>query len=298
MRIVLAQDGSTQSAHAGQLVAGLPWPSGTAIRVVAVLETTTDLVTLPWPGSETVDHARLERTARAEVEQMLQEAGARLAGPGRSVEWELVRGKPTEAIVAEARTFGADLVVLGSRGHGRLDSMLLGSVSAHVVDQAPCPVLIVRGSAESISRVLLAEDGSEHAAAASAVVGSWSVFHDLPVDVMAVASLPSTWSSGLAPTMVAEAVEAYAETLSSIREERVQLAEATAARLRAVGVRASATIREGDVAAEIVAAAVEFGSDLIVLGSRGVSGIARALLGGVARSVLLHAPCSVLVVHR
>lgn len=298
MRIVLAQDGSAQSDHARQLVAGLPWAPGTAVRVVAVLEAATDLVTLPWPGAGTVDVTRLESTARAEIEQMLRATGDRLAGPGRSVEWELVRGNPGEAIVAEARAFGADLVVLGSRGHGRLGSMVLGSVSAHVVDHAPCPVLVVRGSAERISRVLLAEDGSEHAAAAAAIVGSWSVFRDLDVDVTAVASLPAPWSSGLAPTMVAEALEAYAETLGSVQAERRELAEATAARLRAAGVRASASVRAGDVASEIVEAASELGSDLIVLGSRGVSGIVRALLGSVARSVLRHAPCSVLVVHR
>jgi nucleotide-binding universal stress UspA family protein len=298
MRIVLALDGSVQSNHALDLVGGLPWPAGTEVRVVAVLERSPDLVSLPWPGSAVVDTSRLEETARSEIEEMLRGAGSRLAVPGRVVEWELVRGSPAAAIVAEARDFGADLVVLGSRGHGRLASMLLGSVSSQVVDHAPCPVLVVRGAAGPISRILLAEDGSAHAAAAAEIVASWTVFRDYPVDVVTVANLPAPWSSGLAPTMVAEALDAYAEALDAVRAEHNRLAAATVDRLHRAGLRASVVVREGDAATEIVEAAVELGAGVVVVGSRGVSGIARTLLGGVARSVLLHAPCSVLVVHR
>jgi nucleotide-binding universal stress UspA family protein len=43
-----------------------------------------------------------------------------------------------------ARTSGADLIILGSRGHGKLEELLLGSVSDAVVREAPCSVLIVR----------------------------------------------------------------------------------------------------------------------------------------------------------
>ena len=51
-------------------------------------------------------------------------------------------GDPAEKIVAEATTGGYDVVVVGSRGHGALGRLFLGSVSTEVVARAPCPVLV------------------------------------------------------------------------------------------------------------------------------------------------------------
>src|SRR3990172_6753722 len=69
---------------------------------------------------------------------------ASLQEGGRSVQSAVIRGRAATAIVEEARRFGADLVIVGSRGHGALEEMLLGSVSAEGVDHAPCPVLEIR----------------------------------------------------------------------------------------------------------------------------------------------------------
>jgi nucleotide-binding universal stress UspA family protein len=59
---------------------------------------------------------------------------------------ELIFGEPAEVICQRARELEADLIVVGSRGLGRLDRLLTGSVSAAVVQQAPCPVLVARES--------------------------------------------------------------------------------------------------------------------------------------------------------
>ena len=56
-------------------------------------------------------------------------------------------------------------------------------------------------------------------------------------------------------------------------------------------------VRSGYVPQELIDAASEAKADLIVIGSRGETGMRRALLGSVARSVLYQAPCSVLIVH-
>ena len=56
----------------------------------------------------------------------------------------VVEGHPAEVLVRAAR--GADMLVVGSRGHGGFTEAVLGSVSQHCVHHAPCPVLVIRGT--------------------------------------------------------------------------------------------------------------------------------------------------------
>ena len=81
----------------------------------------------------------------------------------------LARGRAASTIVDQAREMDADLVVVGHRGMGEWESRLLGSVSAEVVDHAPCPVLVVRN--DQLGPIVLAVDGSPHAQAAEAIAG-------------------------------------------------------------------------------------------------------------------------------
>jgi len=296
VHIVLALDGSEPATRARDLVAGIAWPPGTTIRVVAALEPGAELAALPWPGIDTGNLETLEQAARSDIEPMLRAAAAQIAARGNSVDWELVRGRPADVLVEEARRTQADLVILGSRGHGRLESLMLGSVPAEVVDHAPCPVLVVRGT--TLTRVVFAQDGSDSATAAGNTVFAWPIFKGVPVEVLSVVSLSGPLASGVAPTMVATAMETYAESLAALESESKRLADETAERFRNAGIPATAKVREGETAAEILDEAREIGADLIVLGSRGVGGWSQLLLGSVARRVLVHAPCSVLIVHR
>lgn len=68
----------------------------------------------------------------------------RAADPGISVTTKIVEGIPKDAIVQEAQDWGADLIVLGSHGYGRVRRVLLGSVAGDVVAKAPCSVQVVR----------------------------------------------------------------------------------------------------------------------------------------------------------
>ena len=74
--------------------------------------------------------------------------------------------------------------------------------------------------------------------------------------------------------------------------------EAAADRLRLAGLLAEPEVREGDPAQEIVTSAREHEAGLVVVGTRGQTGLRRLILGSVARKVLVHATCSVLVVRR
>ena len=85
--------------------------------------------------------------------------------------------------------------------------------------------------------------------------------------------------------------------VAASRTHHDQLAREMTAELQAAGLRAEADRQEGDAATEILAAAGASDSDLIVMGTRGRTGLARLVLGSVARNVLQHATCSVLVIR-
>ena len=295
MRILLATDGSVSADHARDLVADAAWPPGTEIRVVAALDMSPALFGSPWIPAVPPDADRYEDEAIEALSDVLAHAAAALSGPGRTVETELLRATPTLAVVEEMRSWSPDLTVVGSRGHGPVGTTLLGSTSSAIVDHATGPVLVARG--RTVSTVVLAEDGSEAARAAELIVATWPLFASALVDVVSVVDIAAPWRTGIAPTMFGNAMDVYADMITSAHDTQEAIAAETAEHLRAAGRRVEMELREGDPATEIVAAAKEDEADLVVMGSRGHRGIARLVLGGVAHSVLTHAPCSVLIVR-
>ncbi len=87
------------------------------------------------------DQVRDRRQAAA------QELVARGRPTGLNASFLVWTGDPGESIVSAAESEGADLIVVGTHGRGTIGRLLLGSVSAHVVRYAPCPVLVARADA-------------------------------------------------------------------------------------------------------------------------------------------------------
>lgn len=296
MRILLALDGSPSADRAAALVASLVWPAGTNVRLVAALDVAPALWGGPWIPAIPVDADQLEEEAVGELARVLGDARPALEAAGLAVEAELLRGRPSAAIVDEARTWEPDLVVVGSRGHGPVETAFLGSVSAAVVDHATCPVLVARG--DHAARVVLAEDGSPAGVAARDVVASWPAFAAIPVLVVGVVDVAAPWRSGIAPTMFGAAMDVYTEMIANARATHRGIVAATETHLRTAGRTVSGELREGDPADQLRRAATDQAGDLIVIGSRGHVGISRLVMGSVAHAVLTHAHCSVLVVKR
>ena len=82
---------------------------------------------------------QVEKEATARFEQVLSSAPAM---DDLDVERVMLPGNPAEVLVDESR--GASMLVVGSSGQGGFRGMLLGSVSIHCVQQAHCPVLVIR----------------------------------------------------------------------------------------------------------------------------------------------------------
>ncbi len=278
MRALLALDGSPSSRAATEFAASLAWPSGSIIDVVGVVATSTE--TGP---------------ARQQLEEMLDDAAESLSSESRVVRRTTLVGRAGTLLVETAADLRAELVIVGSRGRGPLRSMLLGSVSAEVVDHASCPVLVVRRAAAD--SLLVAVDGSPSGDGAVSYLIANRILAERPIEVLSVAPGPDL------PVMLplSEGADRPLEPAEGRLVEDRWRAEAVAAsvarRLEESGYAVRWSIGTGDAAHEIIKAAENFDTGLIVVGSRGHTGLTRLLLGSVARNVLLHTAASVLVVR-
>jgi nucleotide-binding universal stress UspA family protein len=293
MRVIVACDGSAAATDALALVEAIAWPNDSVLRVISVIEPTSSMAGRLYGGAALAPE--VDEAITAYTHDALRGAVERLRSSGRAVEGEVLRGRVASAIIDDARDFDADLVVVGSRGHGTIASLLLGSVSSEVVDHAPCPVLVAR--ATDLTRVVFATDGSPSAQRAELILSDWPVFTGLPIRVVSVADIARPWTTGIAPPLYAQVLDAYAAELRDAKIEHEGMAAATATRLRDGGRVADAEVRAGDAAEEIIAVVEQQRADLAVLGSRGRTGLTRLLLGSVARNVLSGSTASVLIVR-
>ncbi len=138
-------------------------------------------------------------------------------------------------------------------------------------------------------RLLVADDFSEHAAAAVDAAISLARELNARVEVVHVYQRPvellTPYEIALPESVVSEVRTAAAEHLKGSIEK-----------VRAAGLQGEAHLREGPPAAAIVELAAELPADLIVMGTRGLTGLKHALLGSVAERTLRKASCPVLAV--
>jgi nucleotide-binding universal stress UspA family protein len=137
--ILAAFDGSEQSRHAlGEAVRIADAGGGTKLTVLHVAP-----VPAAFAGDMMFTPAISPEEELQRAHKLLKEAEEAARGIVR-FKAELAYGAPGPVILDYARAHGCDLIVLGSRGLGKLREMLLGSVSHHVAQHATVPVLIVK----------------------------------------------------------------------------------------------------------------------------------------------------------
>jgi nucleotide-binding universal stress UspA family protein len=141
--VVLCVDGSDAAEQAVAAGFALLQPAHRVLVVTVVEESDAMLVTgTGFAGGvlSAEQFEELDRAAAAEGWETAEHAAARLAVPDPEV--HVLRGSPGPALCALARDVDARAIVMGSRGRGGIKRALLGSVSDHVVRNAPCPVVI------------------------------------------------------------------------------------------------------------------------------------------------------------
>jgi nucleotide-binding universal stress UspA family protein len=150
IRIVVGDDGSSQAKTAVREVAARSWPEETKVRVVSLVETlqpatvhgleTNTYATEPAFG---VIHAA-DVNARLQLEAAAEDSVRILRHAGLDANAVVVEGDPKTEVVAEAKRWDADAIFVGDRGLGKVDRLILGSVSTAAVTHAGCVVEVVR----------------------------------------------------------------------------------------------------------------------------------------------------------
>jgi nucleotide-binding universal stress UspA family protein len=146
MKILLAVDGSVYSDAAVEAVAQRPWPPESEIKVITAAEMPVPVGMEPWAVSANY-FDELDTFVRKAAQTVIDGTVAKLEtvkDKTLKITGEIIQGPPRQVIVDEAEEWGADLIVMGSRGLGAWSRMFLGSVSSAVVHHAKCSVEIVR----------------------------------------------------------------------------------------------------------------------------------------------------------
>jgi nucleotide-binding universal stress UspA family protein len=290
-RILLATDGSQEAVLAARTAVDLVEKTGSELHVIHVHR----VLPVPYAYRGRYTQPKPEPPsgeARALLNKQVREienAGGKVAGT------YLREGDPDTEIVAVGEEIGTGLIVMGSRGRGGMRRALMGSVSDAVVRHAHCPVMVVRGEPVVFpTKILLATDGSADAELAASIAADLAKSTGSELHIVAV--FPA--AGYVHPYYEVRFPEAAEKLRREGREEIQEVLDEQVKRVREAGENIpEAHLRTGEPEKEIVALAEELGVGLIAMGSRGLGGIRRALMGSVSASVVRHAHCPVLVVR-
>jgi nucleotide-binding universal stress UspA family protein len=276
-RILVPLDGSETAEVALAYVQVLP---SHRVRLLAVESDRADLTAVC--------------TAARDCKTYLEAIAALLREQGRDVETMVVFGNPAEQIIALAAT--ADLVVMGSHGHGAVERFVLGSVADQVARHAPVPTLIVRSGPEAatavrLTRIVVPLDGSTHAEQALPVAATLAADLGVPTHLVRVLdfdALRATVQAGIhAASASMRSQEAVQRHVEEYLAEQVQ-------ELWNQDLTATAEVLTGSPAVTLLDAIRP--DDLVVMTTHGRGGVRRWLLGSVADKLVRAAAAPVLLV--
>lgn len=298
--VLLCYDGSDESANAiaraGELLGGR---RATVAHVWSGLSSLMLHAPLAGPptgplaeGAEMIDEPEKERGERRAAE------GAELARTA-GFEARPVALEEEQNVWQTLRDYAADhaspVVVAGARGRSRLASVLLGSVSSGLVHHPPAPVFVVPGTARAHAPgpIVYCDDGSDNARRGIEVGHKLLRGPGLVLTVWRswVVSVPyMAVGAGMAVGMAEDLDKTAEEQALAVSDDGAELVRAGGNECSAEGVRFDGPIWRG-----LIDAANDRQASAIVIGARGLTGIANAL-GSVASAIVHHSPRAVLVV--
>lgn len=289
MHILFATDGSPSAETALEMLLDLRLRSHDQVIVLAVPVRSYVGVGYEGTGAFFAEIAEQEeQTAR----QVAENAAARIRARAIGATIEVAEGPVPQAIIEVAHTAHAEIIVLGSRGLGRIAGALLGSTARAVARHSDIPVLVVRDRHSAPERVLVAADGSDDATAAIKTLATLPLASRMHVTVLYVQpkhDLPDVPAGALTDELVAAAEREE-------RQDGIDVLSHVRDLLLPAGIETRISLERGRATERILATAKAEGSDLIVLGARGrtLRGD-RFLQGSTADRIIENAHCAVLV---
>jgi nucleotide-binding universal stress UspA family protein len=288
MRVLLATDGSEDAHAATAYLARFPLPAGSRLRIVSV-------ASIPPSALDVPTVREFQASLREAARQTAEAARAALAPRFADTDVQVPEGDAREAILRAAAEWPADLVVLGARGLGAMAGFVLGSVSLGVARHARCSLLIVKAGADGARGVLVAIDGSEHAAAAAAFMARLPLDPTVLVRLTGVVQPPRypPTTPGFATGIVRDAIAQIVKERSNALEQALTKA---AEPLAGVVKHVERRVLVGHPVDALIGAAGAPDIGLVVVGARGLGTLERLMLGSVSEGVLRHANRPVLIV--
>lgn len=261
-----------------------------------------------------VDQTEAQVRAVEEAEGYLAEVERRLAAQGVPVSGAVRYGRAVEEILDHAESKRADLIAMSTHGRSGIRRFMLGSVAEAVLRAAPVPVLLLRGKA---SAAAWREAGVSPAARQRPVELAAPVIHHIlcPVDFSETSERAMAYAGALAGRFGADLTVLHVvydpldvtcshiphPPLEQLREEMIREAEHTLhSRVRRALrflPRAKTAVVAGPPFRQIIRYAREHHVDLIVMGTQGLSGLDRLIMGSTAERVVRTAPCPVVSIR-
>lgn len=146
MKILLATDGSAHCKEMVKEFARLTLDPNAKLRIISAYESTSHVMYIDPVGVSKGYYAEADKALQKKAEEAIKDAVAALVKrePKLSISAAAIKGPAKNVILEEAEKFNADLIVVGSHGHGAVAGFFLGSVSLAVALHAKCSVEIVR----------------------------------------------------------------------------------------------------------------------------------------------------------
>ena len=279
MDVLFATDGRPPAVAAGELLRRLVAPSHVDVTVLHASEF----------GNEVVAES-YARDVFAAVE-------ASLGGAGIPTHMVFTEGDPAGSIVKELAQGAHQITVVGAGNHTWLGRLVLGSVSTHVLHEAPVPVLVVHRAPDPSHerlQVLVGADGSPSAAHAIDTLASITEPGRVDIHVRTVVRTPelafSAYPGAYVPASFME------EQLAEEKAIAIRHLNESLERVRSLGFSADGSVGTGWPANDLLEYAQNIEADLLVVGARGIGVIERLTMGSVSAHVAGHAPAA-LVAH-
>ncbi len=300
MKIIAAVDGTPNSEAALDALVGMNLPTDTEIKLVTVVRSDETPLSFLWKGSSkgSLQQEFVEASENA-LNQMVVELGKLIKGCKISA--EVLQGDAKTQITEAAKKWGADLIIMGSRGNRGVDLIVLGSVSQGVIMQSPCPVIVVKPDDEydlqkGFKNIIIAVDNSSYSQAALDWLKKFTWSSDTAFKLITVVPPLSDAISDVGDVArTSELSRQHEATINSAKQELQAVANELAKTI--TGGNISIEVGEGDPREAVLQMATVWGADLIVMGSHGRTGLTKLLIGSVSQAVALQSQCSVAIIR-